>query len=470
MISGFALMLPTLLSSFTNGETSDFWPATVLSLLLGSTLCFTARLSDKYGGYPVFMVAVFWFCIWSVIAGFSNSLVLMEVCRAMQGLAIAAYTPSSFALFGAIYPKGPRRNMVLSIYAACSPIGFFIGIMFAAVLPADQWRWWFWIAAIMAFTALFAAYVSVPSDRPERHELNLSMDLSGAVTVTSGLILVAYALAASCDSPKAWSTAGVLAPFSIGLVCLALALYIEGWLPISLGGWQATCPLLPKEFFKPKSVKPLMIACVFFYGSFGSWLFTTTGHLNLAYGVDGVRLAAWFAPIAISGCICGLVTGRILHRVPPILTLLVSGVAWLAAPLLLAFGDHSKGYWPFVFPAMICSTIGIDVTYGFTNLVLSSCSPLQMQALAGAVNSTTVNLGMGFALAITQVIQTATEGQDPSLEDRLRGHRNCFLFSAASAAIGFAVVAASVRVPKACLQSEGEENEKVEDLECGNER
>jgi MFS family permease len=333
----------------------------------------------------------------------------------------------------------------LSIYAACSPIGFFIGIMFAAVLPADQWRWWFWIAAVMAFTALVAAYVSVPSDRPERHELNLSMDWSGAVTITSGLILVAYALAASCGSPKAWSTAGVLAPFIVGLVCLALALYIEGWLPISLGDWQATCPLLPKQFFAPKSVKPLMIACVFFYGSFGSWLFTTTGHLNLAYGVDGVRLAAWF--------------------VPPICTLLVSGVAWLAAPLLLAFGDPSKGYWPFVFPAMICSTIGIDVTYSFTNLVLSSCSPLQMQALAGAVNSTTVNLGMAFALAITQVIQTVTEGQDPSLEDRLLGHRNCYLFSAASAAVGFAVVAASVRVPRACLQSEEDEDEKVEDLE-----
>jgi hypothetical protein len=106
------------------------------------------------------------------------------------------------------------------------------------------------------------------------------------------------------------------------------------------------------------------------------------------------------------------------------------------------------------------------VTYNFTNLVLSSYSPLQMQALAGAVHSTTVHLGMGFALAITQVIQTATEGQNPSLEDRLRGHRNCFLFSAASAAVGFAIVAGCVRVPKECLQSEAEEDEKVEGSQC----
>ena len=144
----------------------------------------------------------------------------------------------------------------------------------------------------------------------------------------------------------------------------------------------------------------------------------------------------------------------------------MSGVAWMAAPLLLAFGNPSQGYWAFVFPAMICSTIGIDVTYSFTNLVLSSCSPLQWQALAGAVNSTTVNLGMGFALAITQVIQTATEGQDPTLESRLLGHRNCYLFSAASATVGFAIVAASVRVPRACLQSEEDEDEKVGESQC----
>ncbi|KAI4716039.1 MFS general substrate transporter [Aureobasidium sp. EXF-10727] len=452
MISGFAVVLPTLLSQFTNGETSDFWPATVLSLLLGSTLCFTARLSDKYGGYPVFMIAILWLCIWSVVAGFSESLMVINICRAMQGLAIAAYTPSSFALFGAIYPNGPRKTFIMGIYAACSPLGFFIGIMAAAVLPAEQWNWWFWIAAIMAFVALVAAYLSVPSDRPERQELNLTMDWRGAASITSGLILVAYALAASSASPKTWLTAGVLVPFIIGLACLAVALYIEGWV--------ATCPLLPKDFFARKSVKPLLIACVFFYGSFGSWLFTATSHLNLAYGVTGVRLAVWFLPMAVGGVICGIVTSMVIHRIPPIYTMLVSSAAWVAAPLLLALGDTSMGYWPFVFPAMICCTVGIDITYNFTNIVLCSLAPLKQQALAGAVNSTTVNLGIAFSLAITQIVQSLTEGQDPSLDDRLRGHRNCFLFSAASAAVGFAITAACVRVSRDCVRGKKDEDEK----------
>jgi MFS family permease len=174
MISGFAIVLPTLLARFSSDVTSDFWPATVLSLVLCSTLSVTARLSDMYGGYPIFMLAVLWFCVWCVIAGFSASLVLMDVCRAMQGLAIAAYTPSCFALFGSIYPTGPRRNMVLGIYGAFSPLGFFVGIYVSAALPLHAWSWYFWIAAILGFLALITAYLSVPSDSADRLSLNLT--------------------------------------------------------------------------------------------------------------------------------------------------------------------------------------------------------------------------------------------------------------------------------------------------------
>ncbi|KAG9724197.1 MFS general substrate transporter, partial [Aureobasidium melanogenum] len=180
------------------------------------------------------------------------------------------------------------------------------------------------------------------------------------------------------------------------------------------------------------------------------------------YGVTGIRMAWWCAPLAVGGILCGLVSGRLIHHGSPTWTLVISGVAWVAAPLLLALGSTSMGYWPFVFPAMVCATVGVDITYNIANLVLSSLSPLKWQGLAGAVNSTTVNLGIAFSLAITQVIQTATEGKDPSVDDRLRGHRNCYLFAAASAAVGLAVTAACVRIPRDCVRSKKDDNEWAE--------
>jgi hypothetical protein len=59
----------------------------------------------------------------------------------------------------------------------------------------------------------------------------------------------------------------VYAPLSSGAACLAVAFWVEGW--------YASCPLLPFEFFKPQGVKAFSVACLFFYGSFGVWLYNS---------------------------------------------------------------------------------------------------------------------------------------------------------------------------------------------------
>ena len=194
----------------------------------------------------------------------------------------------------------------------------------------------------------------------------------------------------------------------------------------------------------PPSVAPLTLACLFYYGSFGTWLFTTTSHLRIAYGVSGLQLAAWFTPMAVGGFLFATVGSSILHILSPTLVLCISGTAWVTAPLLLCLGDPSQGYWPFVFPSMVCATLGIDVTFTVASVVLSSASPLRWQGLAGATNSTTVNLGIAFALAIAQIIQTGAEDGGTEVTNVLQGHRNAFLFAAASAAVGLGVTVVSV--------------------------
>lgn len=364
---------------------------------------------------------------------------LINICRAMQGLALAACTPSTFALFGSIYPTGPRRNLVLGIYSACAPLGFFSGIYLSSVLPPEKWGWYFWAAALMAVVALIAAYLSVPSDRTRRSSLDLTMDWGGSCAITCGLVPLVYALAASSNTLDAWKTPAIIVPFLVGLTCSAYAIYYETRV--------AKCPLIPIDFFSLKSVTPLMLASVFFYGSFGTWLYTTTNHLRLAYNVSGVNLAAWFAPMAASGFIFAILGTSVLNYVRPTFVLIFSGTAWVTAPLLMAFAKPSAGYWPFVFPAMICITLGIDITYTVVSVVLSSVSPVEWQGLAGAINSTSVNLGIAFSLAIAQVIQARSEGPDPDVNAQLHGHRNAYLFSAASAAVGLAITLVAVRIP-----------------------
>ncbi|RMX74303.1 hypothetical protein D0869_12732, partial [Hortaea werneckii] len=98
LISGFAIELPRLFSNQGDIGLGLFWPASLLSLVLSATLLIFARLSDLYGGYPSFMFGAIWLTIWSVIPAFCHSQVMIDISRAMEGLALAAFMPSTFAM------------------------------------------------------------------------------------------------------------------------------------------------------------------------------------------------------------------------------------------------------------------------------------------------------------------------------------------------------------------------------------
>jgi MFS family permease len=78
------------------------------------------------GGYPVYVAGLVWLTIWCLIAGFSINDVMLNFCRALQGLGPAAFLPSSVMILGSTYRPGPRKNLVFSIYGACAPMGFFV--------------------------------------------------------------------------------------------------------------------------------------------------------------------------------------------------------------------------------------------------------------------------------------------------------------------------------------------------------
>lgn len=442
-----------LMSQYNDTHSPPFWPASILSIIVGSTILVFARAADLHGGYPWFMFGTAWLCIWTLVAGFAESVVLLNVCRAMQGLAIAAFTPSSFTLFGSIYPKGTRKNLALGIYSASAPLGFYAGICTSASLPKEQIAWYFWIPSILAFITLIVSYLSIPSDRHDRPSLDLKMDWTGAFTITAGLVLVAYALAAGADSQnhKQWATPAILIPFCIGILCLAFAVYIEGW--------YASCPLLPFDFFRPRAVKPFAIACLFFYGCFGTWLFTTTSFLMNSYNTTGIKLAAWFTPLAAGGFFISVAGSTILHIFPITIMLLLSGLAWIAAPLLLALSDPAAGYWACPFPSMLCGTLGIDMTFLISIIFLSSVQPLKYQGLVGAVASILVNLGISFSLALSQIAGEAASAHDMTDTNQRsmeKANRARFWFAVGSAGVGFVICAVFVRISRAVLDDEKE--------------
>lgn len=196
LISGFALQLPVIAAKH-DGEDSDtgaIWPAALLSLIMSATLLVFARVSDMYGGYWPFLFGIVWLTIWTIVPGVTTSTIMLEVSRAMQGLALAAFMPSSFAILGRLYVTGPRKNWVISIYSGFAPLGFFFWFLVAASLSKDHSRWYFLTGGILSAVTAVVAYMTIPRRQTSIRNRELSMDCLGGSIIIAGLLLVCYGL------------------------------------------------------------------------------------------------------------------------------------------------------------------------------------------------------------------------------------------------------------------------------------
>ncbi|KAH0359680.1 hypothetical protein KCU65_g9824, partial [Aureobasidium melanogenum] len=59
-VSGFVVILPTLIKELDIPQASSVWPATAFSLVIASTLLIFGRLGDMWGAYSVFMIGLAW--------------------------------------------------------------------------------------------------------------------------------------------------------------------------------------------------------------------------------------------------------------------------------------------------------------------------------------------------------------------------------------------------------------------------
>ncbi|OAL44521.1 MFS general substrate transporter [Pyrenochaeta sp. DS3sAY3a] len=401
-VSGFNILLPELTRSLDIPKKAQTWPASVFSLVTGAFLLPAGRLADMYGGYLVFNLGLAWFIVWSLIAGFSQNYVMLIVCRALQGFGPAAFLPSGIMLLGSIYRPGPRKNLIFSLYGAFAPVGFFTGIFFAGVSAQFMsWRWFFFLGTIILAIVALASILCIPKHKDEKHSQSVIMDWWGTATVIPGLVLVVYALTDGSHAPNGWATPYIPVTFVLGWIFIGAFVYIEAKV--------AEQPLLPGDMFAVKGMIPLAIALFFMYGTFGIFLFYSSFYFEEVVGTGALLTAAWFTPMCVGGLILASLGGLVLHLLPGRILLIISGVAYVVCTILFAILPVEFNYWAYIFPAMICATLGVDITYNVSNIFITTSMPKARQGLAGAFCNSLLFLGIAVFLSLADLAVSETE-------------------------------------------------------------
>lgn len=450
-VSGFTVIVPTLIDALDIPQNSSVWPATAFSLVIASTLLVFGRLGDMCGGYPVFLGGVVWLLVWSIITGFSVNPLMLIFCRALQGVGAAAFLPTGVMLIGTVYRPGPRKNIIFALYGACAIGGFFLGIFTAGLVGQYlPWGWYFWIGGILAAITLATSYWSIPNDRAQRLRNNITMDYWGALTIVSGLVLVVFAITESAHAPSGWRTPYIPTLFVVGCLILMAAVYIEGWV--------AEMPILPGEIFAVKSLAPLVVALMLLYGTMGIYLLYGTQYFQNIMGATPLQVVAWYLPMVVGGLIITAIEGFILHLVPGRLLLIVAGIGAVGSQLLPALIPEGGSYWAWIFPACVCATIGIDISYTVMTVFVTTALPSAQQGLAGGLINSILQLGIALCLGFADILQSYTVDSQGLRES----YKNTFWFGVGAAVVSLVLMAVWGNVPRATSDLTADEKAELE--------
>src|SRR5256714_801152 len=234
--------LPSIKSDLGFSATGLQWVITAYAILFGGTLLLGGRLADLLGRRRMFIAGLA-LVVWSQLdfgcAWTSGSIFGF---RALQGVGGAVLAPAALSLLMTTFAEGRERNLALGIYGAASGSGAAAGVLLGGVLTSYfGWSWIFFINVPVGVAAIALTPFLLRDSRadlPHRH-----FDLAGAATVTSGLMLLVYALTRA--TTDGWSS-----PVTLGLLGGAAAL-IAAFIGIES---RSHAPLLPLRIFRLRAL------------------------------------------------------------------------------------------------------------------------------------------------------------------------------------------------------------------------
>lgn len=370
------------------------WVVSAYVLGFGGFLLLGGRLADLVRRRRLLVTWLLIFAVASLAGGLATSGVLLIAARLIKGVSAAFTAPAALAILLDTYRDPHERNRALGHYLSIASVGFMLGLVAGGALASLNWRLTLLLPAVTAVGVAALAQAVVPADPPPAAGRERP-DVLGAVTVTTGVLSLVFAVSRAADA--GWLAPLTLGPLVAGVLLLALFVQVER---------VVRAPLLPLGIF----ARPRLAAantCMLFQGCYVGFQFVATLYYQnrlgwspleagLAFVVGGLIVAIagrWFAglvgrygtwPLATAGLASQLVSyvwfavaiGHVSVLALLLVQQLLGGTGFAAAyPALnitavASAGEAEQGLASGLFIA--ASQIGIGLVVGVTAAVFAS--------------------------------------------------------------------------------------------------
>jgi EmrB/QacA subfamily drug resistance transporter len=363
---------------------------------------------------------------------------MLIVGRGLQGLGGALLSPAALAVITTSFEEGAARTKALSIWAAIASGGSAAGLLLGGILvQALSWEWIFFVNVPIGVAIVFAALRFVPDSRVQvarRH-----FDLAGAISVTSGLVVLVFAIVRAQE--WGWGSAKTLGLGAFALVLLAAFIAIER---------RSPAPLVRLELFRMRSLATANgVFLIVLGGLFGMFFFATL-YLQNILGYSPLQTGFAFLPVT-AGIIIGAVLAQQLIPRVGVRPVALSGLTLAAAGLaLLAATTEVGGDYLGVLGGLLAMAIGMGATFVPMTLVATTNVAEEDAGLASGIFNTSQQIGGALGLAILSTL-AASRTTDLLADGAARpealveGFQLAFIVAAGMVAIGAVLTATLLR-------------------------
>ena len=280
--------LPAIKTDLHFAEENLQWVISAYAILFGGALLLGGRLADIFGRRRLFMLGLGLFSAASLLCGLSWSEESLIGFRALQGLGGALLAPATLSILMTTFAEGAERNRALGIWGAASGSGGAAGVLLGGFLTSYlSWSWVFFINVPVGIAVIAAAPLVLAESHGQHGHRHF--DVAGAASVTSGVMMLVYAMTRATQD--GWGSTATLALLGGSAALIAAFLAIE---------LRSPAPLLPMRIFRLRSLSAANATAVMIGGIAFSQFFLLTLYMQDVLGYSAIRTGVGFATMTFT--------------------------------------------------------------------------------------------------------------------------------------------------------------------------
>jgi EmrB/QacA subfamily drug resistance transporter len=382
-----ATALPTIMSDLHGTQRQYTWVITSSLLAMTVTTPIWGKLADLFDKKVLIQVAIITFVIGSVGAGVSQSVALLMVCRAVQGVAMGGLTAMVQAIIGSII--APRQRGRYSGYmGATLGVATVAGPLLGGLITDTWgWRWCFYVCVPLAVIALILLQVTMKL--PVRPRGQVKIDYLGAVLViiAAALPMLWVTFAGDDYAWVSWQSGAFVAGFGLAA---ALAVIVELKVPQ---------PMVPIRVLRNRITALMIVASIAVgTGMFAATVFLTQ-YFQLAAGHTPTVAGLMTIPLIVAQMGTAVTAGQIVTRTgrwKPVM--LVGSVLLLIGLGGLGMTNHNTAYWQV---AIFMALMGIGVGSLIQNIVLAVQNTVDVKDIGASSATISFFRSLGGAVGVS---------------------------------------------------------------------